>query len=345
MTMFRLTNDLGIDLGTANVLIYAEGKGIVLREPSVVAVDKNTGKVLQVGAAARNMLGRTPGNVVAIRPLRDGVISDYEMTAKMLYHMLRKVAHGLLVKPRVVVSVPSGITEVEERAVYQAAMEAGARRVYLIEEPLAAALGAGMDLSGPDGHMVVDIGGGTTDVAVLSLNGVAASQSLKVAGDAFDESIIRYVRRHHGIQIGENTAQDIKVTIGCVYERPEERIMQVKGRDIKSGLPREVSVTSMEVFEALRRQARQISDEVMSVLEQTQPELVADISHNGIVLTGGSSLLWGFDRLIGERTGIRCSVADDAESCVANGCGKSLKWLSQMQDGTINIARKKLLAE
>lgn len=343
--MLRLTNDLGIDLGTANVLIYAEGKGIVLREPSVVAVDKNTGKVLQVGAAARNMLGRTPGNVVAIRPLRDGVISDYEMTAKMLYHMIRSVSHGLLVKPRAVVCVPSGITEVEERAVYQATMEAGARRVYLIEEPLAAALGAQMDLSGPDGHMVVDIGGGTTDIAVLSLNGVAASKSLKIAGDAFDESIIRYVRRHHNLQIGANTAEEIKISIGCVYERPEERMMPVKGRDLKSGLPREVTVSSMEVFEALRRQARQISDEVLTVLEQTQPELVADISHNGIVLTGGGSLLWGFDRLIGERTGISCGVADDAESCVAYGCGKSLKWLGQMQDGTINLARKKLLAE
>ncbi len=343
--MFRLINDLGIDLGTSNVVIYAEGKGVVLREPSVVAVDRNSGKVLQVGAAARNMLGRTPGNVVAIHPLRDGVISDYEMTAKMLTQMIRSLIRGSLIKPRAVICVPSGITEVEERAVYQAAMEAGARRVYLIESPLAAALGAQLDIDGPDGHMVVDIGGGTTDVAVLSMNGVSASASVKVAGDTFDYDIIRFVRRRHGILIGENTAEEIKMTVGCVYERPEEQSIPVKGRDLKNGLPREVTVTSTEIFDALKRSARQITDEVLTVLEQSQPELVADISHNGIVLTGGGSRLWGFDQLLAERTGIRCTVADDAESCVAYGCGKSLKWLNQMRDGTINIARKRLLAE
>ncbi|MDD3164657.1 MAG: rod shape-determining protein [Oscillospiraceae bacterium] len=343
--MFRLMNDLGIDLGTANVLIYAEDKGIVLREPAVVAVDKATGKVLQVGAAARNMMGRTPGNVVAIRPLRDGVISDYEMTEKMLYAMLKRIIRNSLVKPRVVVSVPSGITGVEERAVVQAALEAGARRVYLMEEPLAAALGAQMDIEGPAGHMVVDIGGGTTDVAVLSLNGVAASTSLKVAGDTFDEDIVRYVRRRYGLLIGSNTAEELKMTIGCVYARADERTMNVKGRDLKNGLPREVPVSAAEVLDALKRSARQIVDEVVFVLEQTQPELVADISHNGIVLTGGGSLLYGFDKLIAERTGIRCSVADDAESCVANGCGKSLKWLDKMHEGTINIARRKLMDE
>ena len=242
--MFKLSRDLGIDLGTANVLVYAEGQGIVLREPSVVAIDKVSGRVLQVGAAARNMLGRTPGNVVAVRPLRQGVISDYEMTEKMLSQFLKKIIRYSLIKPRVVVCVPSGITEVEERAVIQAAMEAGARRVYLIEEPFAAALGAGLDLSGPNGHMVVDIGGGTTDIAVLSLNDIAVSSSMKIAGDTFDEAIVTYIRRRHGLAIGLTTAEEIKITVGCVTARPEEVSMTVKGRDVKTGLPRDVLITS-----------------------------------------------------------------------------------------------------
>lgn len=231
----KLTRDIGIDLGTANVLVYEEGRGIVLREPSVVAVDKNTGKVLQVGAAARNMLGRTPGNVVAVRPLRDGVISDYEMTEKMLEQFLKKISKFSLIKPRVIVSVPSGVTEVEERAVIQATMEAGARRVYLIEEPFAAALGAKLDIAGPSGHMVVDIGGGTTDIAVLSMNGIAVSSSIKIAGDTFDDAVIEYIRRHFGMVIGQNTAEEVKIAIGCVYPRAEEAVMTVKGRDLKTG--------------------------------------------------------------------------------------------------------------
>ena len=235
--MFKLSRDLGIDLGTANVLVYVEGKGIVLREPSVVAIDKNSGKVLQVGSAARNMLGRTPGNVVAVRPLREGVISDYEMTEKMLSEFLKKIIRYSLIKPRVVVCVPSNITEVEERAVIQATMEAGARRVYLIEEPFAAALGAGLDLSAPNGYMVVDIGGGTTDIAVLSLNDIAVSTSTTIAGDTFDEAIVTYIRRRHGLVIGTTTAEEIKITIGCVTERPEEVSMTVKGRDVKTGCP------------------------------------------------------------------------------------------------------------
>lgn len=343
--MKLISRDLGIDLGTSNVLIYAAGKGIVLREPSVVAVDKNTGKVLQVGAAARNMLGRTPGNVVAIHPLKDGVISDYEMTAKMLAAFLRKIVRYAVVKPRVIICVPSGITEVEERAVIQAAMEAGARRVYLIEEPLAAALGAQLDVSAPDGKLVVDIGGGTTDIGVLTMNGIARSSSIKVAGDAFDEAIIRFVRKRQGVVIGENTAEEIKTTIGCVYPRPEDLYMQVKGRDVKTGLAREFLIYSTDVMEALKRPARQITDAVLEVLEQTSPELVADISNNGITLTGGGSQIWGMDKLLQERTEMDCSRADDADSCVAFGCGKSLNWMHRMQEGTINLARKKLLQD
>jgi len=343
--MFRLTRDLGIDLGTSNILIYEEGRGIVLREPSVVAVDKNTGKVLQVGAAARNMLGRTPGNVVALRPLRDGVISDYEMTERMLSQFLRRIIRLSFVKPRVVVCVPSGISEVEERAVFQATMEAGARRVYLLEEPFAAALGAQMDLSGPSGHMVVDIGGGTTDVAVLTMNDVAASDSIKVAGEAFDDAVVRYIRRRHGVLIGPNAAEEIKMTIGCVFERAQEVSMTVKGRDLKSGLPKEIEVNSTEICEVFKRPARQIVDAILSVMEQTSPELVADLSQNGILLTGGGCQIWGFDKLIEERTGLKCTVADDPDSCVVLGCGKSLSWIGRMQEGTINIARKKLLKE
>lgn len=343
--MLKLSRDLGIDLGTANILVYAEGEGIVLREPSVVAIDKNTGKVLQVGAAARNMLGRTPGNVVAVRPLREGVISDYEMTEKMLTQFLKKIVRNSLVKPRVVVCVPSGVTEVEERAVIQAAMEAGARRVYLIEEPFAAALGAGLDLTAPNGRMVVDIGGGTTDIAVLSINDIAVSSSIKVAGDTFDDAIISYLRRHHGLLIGANTAEEVKITIGCVTERPEEVSMTVKGRDIRTGLAKDSLVTSSELLETLRYPAKKIVNEVLNVLEQSSPELVADVAQNGIVLTGGGSQIWGMDRLISEHTEIPCMVADNAASCVALGCGKSLQWITAMQEGTINLARRKLMKD
>ncbi len=345
--MQLFSSDLGVDLGTSNVLIYVEGKGVVVREPSVVAVDKNTGRILQVGAAARNMLGRTPGNVVAMRPLKDGVISDHEMTVRMLQALFRSAIRSSLFtpKPRVVICVPSGVTEVEERTVINAAIEAGARRVYLIEEPLAAALGANLDIQGPNGHMVVDIGGGTTDIAVLSMNGVAISSSIKVAGDAFDESIARHIRRKHGVVIGQVTAEDIKMQIGCVYPRTQDVSMLVKGRDAKTGMPRELTVLSSEIFEVLRRPARQIADEVLSVLEETSPELVGDIAENGITLTGGGSLIWGMDLLLQERTGIQCSIADDPESCVAYGCGKSLSWMNHMQEGPINIARKRLMRE
>ncbi len=347
MAVFNLfSNDLGIDLGTANVLIYADGKGVVVREPAVVAMDKNTGRILQVGAAARNMMGRTPGNVVAMRPLKDGVISDHEMTVRLLQALFRSATKTALFtpKPRVVICVPSGVTEVEERSVISAAIEAGARRVYLIEEPLAAALGAGLDIQGPNGHMVVDIGGGTTDIAVLSMNGVASSSSLKVAGDTFDDLIARYVRRKHDVVIGQTTAEDVKIQIGCVYPRAEASML-VKGRDAKTGMPREITLLSSEIFEVLRRPARQIADEVLSVLDMTSPELVGDIVENGITLTGGGSQIWGMDLLLTERTGIRCTVADDPDSCVAYGCGKSLAWMNHMQEGPINIARKRLMRE
>lgn len=343
--MFIFSKDLGIDLGTSNVLIYAAGKGVVLREPAVIALDKNTGKVLQVGAAARNMLGRTPGNVVAIHPLQDGVISDYELTAQMLTEMIRRVMKHAVVKPRMIVSVPSSITEVEERAVIQAAMEAGARRVYLIEAPLAAALGAQLDINAPEGRMVVDIGGGTTDIGVLTMNGVAQSSSVKVAGMEFDEAIIKYVRRHFGVVIGKNTAEEIKLSIGCVLPRPETQTMTVKGRDLKTGLAREFTVSSEEIMEALKRPARQITDKVLDVLEQTTPELVADISKNGIVLTGGGSQIYGMNALLQERTEMKCMLADDADSCVSYGCGRSLAWINHMQEDTINIARRRLLRE
>ena len=345
MAIQLLSNDLGIDLGTSNVLIYADDQGIVVREPSVVAMDKNTGKLLQVGAAARNMLGRTPGNVVAMQPLKDGVISDLEMTVKMLQTLFRAASQKSIFtpKPRVVICVPSSVTEVEERTVINAAIEAGARRVYLIEEPLAAALGAGLDISGPNGHMVVDIGGGTTDIAVLSMNGVATSSSMAIAGVAFDEAIARYVRRKYGVVIGMATAEEVKIRIGSVYPRNEDVTMLVKGRDAKGGMPRELQLSSSELLEPLLRMTRMIADEVLAVLEDSSPELVGDIAENGITLTGGGCQIWGMDRLLSERTGIQCSIADDPESCVALGCGKSLAWINHMQEGPINIARKRLM--
>ena len=344
----RLTSyDLGIDLGTSNVLIYRTDSGITTREPSVVAMDKNTGKILQVGAAARNMLGRTPGNVVAMHPLKDGVIADHEMTVKMLTKFMNDAGTSSLFtpKPRVIVSVPSGVTQMDERAVINAALEAGARRVYLIEEPLAAALGAGLDLNSPRGHLVVDIGGGTTDIAVLTMNGVANSSSIKMAGNHFDEAIARYVRGKHHVIIGPSTAEDIKIQIGSVFPRSEEATMVVRGRDSKSGMPRDINLTSSEICAILERPANRIADEILSVLEDTSPELVGDIADTGIVLTGGGSQLWGMDMLLQSRMGIPCAVADDPASCVAYGCGKSLSWITRMTEGPINLARKRLMRD
>jgi rod shape-determining protein MreB len=269
------------------------------------------------------------------------------MTVQMLQHLFRKAIKSSIFnpKPRVVICVPSGVTEVEERTVINAAIEAGARRVYLIEEPLAAALGANLPIEEANGHMVVDIGGGTTDIAVLSLNGVASSSSVEAAGDAFDEAIARHVRRKHGVVIGQVTAEEIKMRIGCVFPRPEDISMTVKGRDSKTGLPRQIELFSSEIFEVLRRPARQITDEVLHVLEETSPELVGDIAINGITLTGGGSQIWGMDQLLTERTAIPCRLADDPDSCVVYGCGKSLSWINSMQEGPINLARKRIMRE
>lgn len=333
--------DIGIDLGTASVLVYVKGRGVILQEPSVVAVDKRSGKVLKVGEEAQRMLGRTPGNIVAIRPLRHGVISDYEMTERMLKEFLRKVSATRFFKPRLVICVPSGITEVEERAVIDAGIQAGARRVYLIEEPLAAAIGAGIDITQADGHMVVDIGGGTTDIAVISLSGIVESASIKVAGDQFDEAIVKFIRRKHNVLIGERTAEDLKRNIGCVSPRPEEATSEIKGRCLMTGLPKVFSVTSSEMVNAFEEVTSQILESIHSVLERTPPELVADISNNGIIMTGGGSLIWGFDKLIAAHTGIETRLAEDAITSVACGTGKTLDNLSDMQDGTMNISRGK----
>ena len=339
--MCAIAKDIGIDLGTASVLVYVKGKGIVLNEPSVVAMDKNTGKLLKVGEEARQMLGRTPGNIVAIRPLREGVISDYDMTERMLKEFIRKVAGFMVFKPRVIICVPSGITEVEERAVVDAGIQAGCRRVYLIEEPVAAAIGAGIDITKPDGHMVVDIGGGTADIAVISLSGVVESASIKVAGDQFNEAVVKYMRRKHNILVGESTAEKMKISIGCVYPKEEETTMDVKGRCLLTGLPKTITVSSGEMLEAFEEPTERILESIHAVLERTPPELVADVSTNGIMMTGGGSLVYGFDKLITSRTGIVTTVADNAIACVAEGTGKSLDMITDMQDGTINLSRRR----
>ena len=325
--MCSLAKDIGIDLGTASVLIYVKDKGIVLNEPSVVAIDKDTGKLLKVGADAQAMLGRTPGNIVAIRPLREGVISDYEVTERMLKEFIHKVMGFQFFKPRIIICVPSGITEVEERAVIDAGIQAGARRVYLIEEPVAAAIGAGIDITQPDGHFIIDIGGGTSDIAVISLSGVVESASIKVAGDQFNEAVVKYMRRKHNLLIGERTA--------------EEMTMEIKGRCLLTGLPKLITVTSTEMMDAFEEPVERIMEAVHQVLERTPPELVADISSNGIVMTGGGSLIRGFDKLVTARTGIHTVVAENAIQCVAEGTGKSLESVGEMKDGTMNLSRRK----
>ena len=328
--------EIGIDLGTASVLVYVKNKGIVLNEPSVVAIDTTTGNVLAVGEEARMMLGRTPGSIVAIRPLGEGVISDYQVTEKMLKYFIDKITGGVSMfkffKPKIMVCVPSGVTEVEKRAVIDATMEAGAREVFLIEEPIAAAIGAGIEISKPNGCMVVDVGGGTTDIAVISLGGIVESTSIKVAGDTFDEAIIRYMRKNHSMLIGERTAEEIKKTIGTAYPREEEVFMEIRGRNLVTGLPELREISSTEMLSALKECVVQIADAVHSVLEKTPPELSADISDKGILMTGGGSLLWGLDKLIQKRTGIEAYVAEDTVSCVARGTGEalnSLKYMSQ----------------
>ena len=340
--MCSLAKDIGIDLGTASVLVYIKGKGVVLNEPSVVAIDKNSGRLLKVGAEAQAMLGRTPGNIVAIRPLRAGDINDYDMTERKLMEIIRKVTGGFhLFPPRIMVCVPSGITEVEERAVIDAGTQAGAKRVLLVEEPVAAASGAGSDITQPDGHFIIDIGGGTSDIAVISLSGVVESASIKVAGDQFNEAVVKYMRRKHNLLIGERTAEEMKMSIGCVFPPEEEMTKELKGRCLLTGLPKLITVTSTEMMDAFEEPVERIMEAVHQVLERTPPELVADISSNGIVMTGGGSLIRGFDKLVTARTGIHTVVAENAIQCVAEGTGKSLESVGEMKDGTMNLSRRK----
>lgn len=322
--------DIGIDLGTATVIAYVKGKGIVLREPSVVAVNNVTGEVLAVGHEARRMLGRTPGNIVATRPLREGVISDYTVTEKMLKYFIGKIGGKFLFAPRIMICIPSQVTEVERKAVIDAASNAGARRVYLIEEPIAAAIGAGLDISKPSGNMIVDIGGGTTDIAVISLGGSVVSSSIKIAGDKFDEAIVKYIKKKHNVMIGERTAEELKLNIGCVYPKFQDMEMDVRGRDLLTGLPRTITVYSSEMLEALEEPSMLIVDAVHNVLEKTPPELASDISDKGIYMTGGGCLIDGLDKLIQEKTGINVMIAEDSISCVAIGTGKALDNLDKL---------------
>ena len=320
--------DIGVDLGTASVLVYIKGRGVVLKEPSVVAYDRDTNEIREIGEEARKMIGRTPGNIVAIRPLRQGVISDYDITEKMLKYFLRKaMGRKTLRKPRISVCIPSGATEVEKKAVEDAAYQAGAREVSIIEEPIAAAIGAGIDISKPCGNMIVDIGGGTSDIAVISLGGTVVSTSVKVAGDNFDDAIVKYMRKKHNLLIGERTAEEIKISIGCAYPRPEMVTMDVRGRNLVTGLPKTLTVTSDEILDALKEPAMQIVEAVLNVLEATPPELAADIYDRGIVMTGGGSLLNGLDELIEEKTGINTVIADDPMRVVAIGTGRFIEFI------------------
>ena len=320
--------DIGVDLGTASVLVYIKGRGVVLKEPSVVAYDRDTNEIREIGEEARKMIGRTPGNIVAIRPLRQGVISDYDITEKMLKYFLRKaMGKKTLRKPRISVCIPSGATEVEKKAVEDATYQAGAREVSIIEEPIAAAIGAGIDISKACGNMIVDIGGGTSDIAVISLGGTVVSTSVKVAGDNFDDAIVKYMRKKHNLLIGERTAEEIKITIGCAYPRPEMMTMDVRGRNLVTGLPKTVTVTSDEIMDALKEPSMQIVEAVLNVLERTPPELAADVYDRGIVMTGGGSLLSGLDELIEEKTGINTMIADDPMRVVAIGTGRFIEFI------------------
>jgi len=340
-----MSKDIGIDLGTSSVLVYVKDKGIVLREPSVVAIDKNTNRILKVGSEAQIMLGRTPGNIIAVRPLRDGVISQYEITLRMIQYFIKKACGTMLFKPRVIICVPSGINEVEERAVIDAGINAGAKRTYLIEEPVAAAIGAGINISGPNGSMVVDIGGGTTDIAVLSLGGVVVSESIKIAGNRFDDAIIRYVKKMQNVLIGENTAERIKIRIGQAapsetYIRNTGKlsysntnpVLQEKGRCLITGLPKMVEISSSDTSRALEGPVNAIIEAVCSVIERTPPELIDDILRNGIVMTGGGSLLHGLSSRIAEETEIKVRIAKNPISCVAIGTGKSLENITSMRN-------------
>ena len=328
-------NDIGIDLGTANTLVNVKDHGIVLREPSVVAINSGTNEVLAVGDDAKRMLGRTPGNIVAIRPLRAGVIADFEVTEAMLRHFIRKVNNSRRrSNPRVVIAVPSGITEVERRAVRESAEQAGAREVYLIEEPMAAAIGVGLPVQDAAGNMIVDIGGGTTEVALISLSGIVYSRSVRTAGDELDESIIQYMKRAYNLMIGERTAEEIKIRLGSAAPLPKENSMEVKGRDLVAGLPKTITITSQEIREAMADPLNTIVDAVRTTLERCPPELAADLVDRGIVLAGGGALLRGLDKLLREETGLPVHVAEDPLSAVAEGTGKVLMEISFLRQVT-----------
>ncbi len=327
------SNDMGIDLGTANTLVHVKGKGIVVREPSVVAVKNDTGEVLAVGEEAKLMIGRTPGNIVAIRPMKDGVIADFDITQAMLKYFIRKAMNSKsFVRPRVVVGVPSGVTEVEKRAVIDAAQQAGAREAYLIEEPMAAAIGAGLPVEDATGSMVVDIGGGTTEIAVISLGGIVTSRSIRIGGDELDSSIVQYVKRQYNLMIGERTAEEVKINIGtAMVDSKFDKSIEIRGRDMVSGLPKNVTISSEEVREALDEPINKIIDAVKLTLERTPPELASDVMDRGIMMTGGGALLNGLDELLSKETGIPVIVSDDALSCVGEGTGKSLENLNLLK--------------
>ena len=335
--------DIAIDMGTATTLIFEQGKGVVSREPTVVAVDKFSGKILKVGQDAQKMLGRTPANIVSIKPVNNGVISDYELTAQMLRELIARITTVSLFKPCILACVPSSINGVEERAMIDAAIEAGARKVYLLETAVATALGAGVDISKADGHMVIDIGGGTTEVAIISAGGVVECESIKVAGEAFDEAIVRYIRNKHNMRIGLTTAEELKRSIGCIIQRPDSGTEEVKGQNLTNGLPKTVDVSSAELIEAFVEPMNRILEAIHTVLERTPPQLVGDLDKNGIIMSGGGSLIYGIDRLIERSTGIRTVVVDDAVSCAAYGAGKMLLHLEDMQDGMMNFYRKRQL--
>jgi len=333
-----LSNDIGIDLGTATTLVYVKGEGVVLCEPSVVAVERGTSHVLAVGEEAKRMLGRTPGNIIAIRPMRDGVITDFEITEAMLRHFIRKVRHRRFqIRPRIVIAIPSGITEVERRAVKESAERAGARDVFLIEEPVAAAIGVGLPIQEPIGNMIIDIGGGTTEMAVISLAGIVFSKSIRIGGDEMDEAIIEYLKKTYNLMIGERTAENIKIKIGSAYPLEEEMTMEVKGRDLVAGLPKTVTVASEEIREALQEPLRAILEIAKVSLERTPPELAADLIEHGIVMAGGGSLLKGLDKLISEETGLPVHVADDPLTAVARGTGKVLDEIRYLKKVTVPI--------
>ncbi len=333
------SKDIGIDLGTATVLVWVEGKGVVLNEPSVVAVNTDTDMITKVGKDAQAMIGRNPENISVVRPLENGVISQYDVTQKMIQYFIRRACGGSVFPPRVVICIPTGITEVEERAVIDAGTQAGARKTYLIEEPVAAALGAGIDIFSPTGHMIVDVGGGTTDVAVISLGGIVVSKSVKSAGNRFDAAIMRYMRRKHNMIIGERTAEQVKMRIGAVYEHAVAKEYEVKGRCLLQGLPKVVTVSSKEMLEAMMEPITDVLDAIYAVIENTPPELIGDILKGGIVMTGGGSLLYGLDKLIEELTGIKTRVAEKPELCVIKGTGRALEYIDNMPEGIIDLSK------